>query len=151
MEKSMTDKFRRIEEEIDFKVAKWKTEMERYDRWKEDYNFLDPIFNDFKSDRRNILCEQNRIDLIWHELKQTIEVKLEEIADEIGEPAENIPWHSIFCNICRIYRDSMTEKKFSPPRFAYDLDPETKIASWVLGSWNPTFGYFYGGTFYGHT
>ena len=90
---------------------------------------LSPIFDDFKT---GIVChnygkplkEQNRIDLIWHNLKQTIEVKLDLISNEIGKPTEKIFWHGIGCDICKIYRDWKTNIKFTPPRFGHELDPD---------------------------
>ena len=73
------------------------------------------------------LKDQNRIDLIYHDLKQSIEVKLDEIADQKGIPKEKIPWHSVFCHICKIYRDFKTDVKYMPPRYAHEQDPDMII------------------------
>ena len=127
LEESIEKKFIRIKAEIDYKVGKWTDEMERgFD----DIRTLYPIFDDFTT---GITChnygkplrEQNRIELIWHDLKQAIEVKLDGISNEMGKPLEKIPWHGIGCDICKIYRDWKTKVKFSPPRFGHDLDPDT--------------------------
>ena len=89
---------------------------------------LYPIFNDFLVDNAHSngkpLKDQNRIDLIWHDLKQAIEVELDAISNEIGISTEKIPWHSVFCNVCKIYRDWRTNIKFEPPRFGHELDPD---------------------------
>ena len=62
--------------------------------------FLSPIFDDFTT---GIVChnygkplkEQNQIDLIWHDLKQAIEVTLDLISNDIGKPTEKVSWHGI--------------------------------------------------------
>ena len=56
-----------------------------------------------------------------------IEVKLEELSNEKGKTYDQIPWHSVLCNICKIYRDWETKVKFVPPRFAHEQDPDMKI------------------------
>ena len=90
---------------------------------------LYPIFDDFTTGRvchnyGKPLREQNRIDMIWHDLKQHIEVKLDNISIELGKPVEKIPWHSRLCKICNIYRDWKTKMKYVPPRFAHEQDPD---------------------------
>merc|ERR1711923_347536 len=102
----MADKFMKVEAEIDYKIKRWRTEMERGFT---DVRNLDPIFDDFTTgilshNYGKPLSEQNRIKLIWHELKQSIEVKLEDLSKETGKSYEQIPWHSKLCNICKIYR-----------------------------------------------
>ena len=126
LEKSIENKFKRINEEIDYKVKRWKAEME----WSlKDIRVLLPIFDDFTTGIKchnygKPLREQNRIDIIWHDLKQHIEVKLDDISIGLGYPLENIPWHGILCNICNIYRDWKTNMKYVPPRFAHEQDPD---------------------------
>ena len=129
LEKRMADKFMKVEAEIDYKIKRWRTEMERGFT---DVRNLDPIFDDFTTgilshNYGKPLSEQNRIKLIWHELKQSIEVKLEDLSKETGKSYEEIPWHSKLCNICKIYRDFKTKIKFVPPRFAHEQDPEMLI------------------------
>ena len=132
LEGSIKAKSIKIEEEIDYKVGQWKAEMERGFRIVED---LYTIFQDFTigylypHHYGKPLFEQNRIDLIWHELKQTIEVKLAAISADIGKPLDEIPWHRILrwgmvCNICKIYRDEKTGLRYLPSRFGYEQDPE---------------------------
>ena len=123
--KNIEDKFKRIDEEIDYKVERWKAKMEWFLK---DIQVLLPIFDDFTI---GIIChnygkplrDQNRIDFIWHDLKHHIEVKLDDISIKLGNPLENIPWHSIFCKICNVYLDWKTNMKYIPPRFAHEQDP----------------------------
>ena len=111
---------------IEQKVKKWNAEIERgFD----DVRTLYPIFNDFTTGYRchnygKPLREQNRIVMIWHDLKQEIEIKLDTILIELGKPTEKISWHGIGCDICKIYRDWKTNIKFIPPRFAHEQDPD---------------------------
>ena len=70
--------------------------------------------------------------MIYHDLKQSIEVKVDEISDQKGIPKEKIPWHSVFCNICKIYRDFKTDVKYMPPRYAHEQDPDMII--WYVKS-----------------
>ena len=102
--------------------------------------YLDPIFWDFITNGffGEPLQKKNRIDLIWHEMKQTTEVKLEVISNEIGKTFVEIPWHGYFCEICKIYRQPIYPKtlkeikenkyihmpKYYPPRFAHELDAD---------------------------
>ena len=133
LEGSMKIKFIRIDEEIDYKVSKWKSEIESHDKWKNNLRILFPIFDDYTTDRyHNKLGEQNRIDLIWHDMKQSIEVKLDEISNETGKTHDKIPWHSFFlCDICSIYLDRKTNVKYMPPRFAHEQNPEMKIGHYL--------------------
>ena len=115
-----------INAEIDYKVERWKAEMERGCNTIE---HLYPIFEDFTTGHlyQNYgkpICEQNRIKLIWHEMRQTIEVKLEAILDEMEMSFDQIPWHNHVCSVCNIYRDVATGKKYLPPRFASEQDPD---------------------------
>ena len=66
-------------------------------------------------------------DLIYHDLKQSIEVKLDEISDQNGQPHEKIRWHSVFCHICKIYRDFKTNIKHIPPKYAHEQNPDMII------------------------
>ena len=99
-----------------------------------DINEYHYIFRDFTTPNWHDkpLHEQNRIDIIWHDMKQSIEVKLEEISNEIGKPFVEIPWHPVSCSICKIYRkpifpDRTKDRviyfdmpKYYPPRFAHE-------------------------------
>ena len=92
LEENIENKFLRIELEIDYKVGKWKDEMER---GVDDIRILYPIVDDFKT---GIVChnygkplkEQNQIDLIWHDLNQAIEVTLDLISNDVGKPTEKV-------------------------------------------------------------
>ena len=80
LKKNIEDKFKRIDEEIDYKVERWKAKMEWFLK---DIQVLLPIFDDFTTGIKchnygKPLREQNRIDIIWHDLKQHIEVKLDD-------------------------------------------------------------------------
>ena len=127
--KSIKDKFMKIEAEIDYKIGKWKAEMERGFK---SIKTLWEIFDDFTtgtgshgiSNWGKPLNEQNRIDLIWHELKQTTEVKLEQISIETVKPLDEIPWHRGCCKMCNFYRDWKTGVKYFPPRYLSEQDPE---------------------------
>ena len=141
LEKSIDEKFKKIKSEIDYKVEKYKFEVENGFAIRVDVRILNPIFDDFVTGHwgRNDglpLHEQNRIDLIWHDMKQNIEVKLEALSKDIGKPIDDIPWHWILCNLCKIYRKVITidvkklqEKhiKYFPPRFASEQDPDMII------------------------
>ena len=126
IENSIQDKFLKINAEIDYKVKKWKTEFER------GCNIVDlliPILEDFATgslyqNYGKPLHEQNRIKLIWHELRQAIEVKLEAMSEKMGLSLERIPWHDYVCSVCDIYRDKKTGKRYLPPRFASEQDPD---------------------------
>ena len=126
IENSIKEKQIKIDAEIEYKVEKWKVEMERGCN---DIKVLIPILEDFATGHlyQNYgkpLNEQNRIKLIWHELKQNIEVKFEAISEEMGISFDRIPWHNYVCSVCNIYRDKSTGKKYLPPRFASEQDPE---------------------------
>ena len=115
-----------IEAEIDYKIKKYEAEMTQ--ELLNDFPTVWHIFDEFtivtlsNSNWGKPLREQNRIALNWHELKQTIEIKLEDISKEIGKPLYHIPWHTGVCKICNIYRHWKTGIKYIPPRFAHEQD-----------------------------
>ena len=83
LEKSIKDKFTRIDSEINFKVEKYLFEVENYSyNIRVDINAFHYIFKDFITLNRleKPLHEQNRIDL-----KQTIQVKLESMPRVISD------------------------------------------------------------------
>ena len=143
LEKNIEDKFMKIDSEIDFKVKKYLFKVENYSyNISVSINEYHYIFEDFiRPDFHDKpLYEKNRIDLIWHDMKQTTEVKLEEISNEIGKPFVEIPWHPVSCCICQIYRKPIYPErtknrtwiyfdmpKYYPPRFAHEQDPDMML------------------------
>ena len=122
LEKSIEENFVAIESQIDIKVEEWKKEMAKEP---DDIRILFAILKEFTTGIKSLetfqkpLKQQNKIDIIWHDLKQTIEVQLDEISTEKEMPKEEIPWHTpLYCHVCQIYRDSKTGVKFFPPRYA---------------------------------
>ena len=131
LENDIEQKFMQIESEIEEKIGIFKKEIAKgYDDIRELY----PIFDDFTIEPYygKPLKEQNKINLMWHDFRQTIAIQLEEISDHIGVPFHDIPWDSQFCNACNIYWDPKTETRYSPPRFSYQLDPNIKLPQMML-------------------
>ena len=123
-ERCIQEKFLEIESQIDEKVMK----VKRYLAGPLPYDFpiFNPVFDNFGFDQSRGLPikSQNKISLIWHDLKQTIDLGLDNISEKMGMPKANIPWHSVLCPICEIYRNILTGEKYLPPRFSSEQNPD---------------------------
>ena len=141
--KEVFERFKEFNEEIKEKVKNCEIAIEdTFETFEEEINVMVDVAKDFEDSKEiyfyfseyivgrhahtygKPLKDQNKIKLEWHDLKQHIDISLQEIAKKIDQPYENTPWHSCLCNICNIYRDWNTELTYSPPRFSSDQDPE---------------------------
>ena len=123
-ERCIEEKFLKIESQIDEKVLN----VKRYLAGPLPYDFpiFNPVFVNFGFDQSRGLPikKQNKIELIWHDLKQTIDLGLDDISEKMGMPKVIVPWHSVLCPICEIYRNILTGEKYLPPRFSSEQNPD---------------------------
>ena len=123
LETCIEENFLKIEKQIDDKVENVRRELANNP---DDFPLYSPIFDDFRGFHTIQLPikKQNKIDLSWHDLKQTIEVRLDDISEKMGMPKEIVPWHGVLCGICKIYRDWKTGTKYFPPRFSHEQNQD---------------------------
>ena len=97
----------KIEKQIDDKVENVKRELANNP---DNFSLYSTIFDDFRGFNTHEipLKKQNKIKLRWHDLKQIIEVRMNDISEKMGMPKEIVPWHGVLCGICKIYRDWKT-------------------------------------------
>ena len=84
------ENYLKIEKQIDDKVENVRRELANNP---DDFSLYSTIFDDFRGFNTHEipLKKQNKIKLRWHDLKQIIEVRMNDISEKMGMPKEIFP------------------------------------------------------------